>query len=604
MGGSFIARVWPAAAITLVGWLSIAPPVSARTPSTRTVVTIHSGSEFFPANPILDAAIREVLLRDKEERIDYYAEYLESDRFGEDASAALADYIGRKYRSHHIDVVIAITNDALTFVLNHRGELFPDAPVVFAGISVLPETVRLAGRGVAVVRVGGAYVETLKLALNLHPSTEHVYVLARSSNAQNVGSVRAQLGGFSQQVEVAFIEAETVTRALEIIRSVPPRSIILHLWQQGSQEDVSDPVADARSVAEAAPVPVYGTVDLNVGTGIVGGVVRSVRETGMRVAEIALQILGGVQAQRIPVEDAPLVPIFDWRQIKRWGIDPSRLPSNSEIRFRTATAWEGYRPYIVGTLVVIAAQLLAIAALLVQHERRRRAEAMVRSSYERIRQLAGRLITAQEATRASIARDLHDGVCQELAGVSIAVGSLKNSSGQIQDVQTQQALANIQAEAFGMCEAIRRLSHELHPATLRLVGLATALEAHCTELAKQHGVAVSFAAEGEFADLDPDVAVGFFRMAQEAMRNATVHGHAGRLSVSLVRSAGNVELTVTDDGMGFDLEAARRNVSGLGLVSIEERAHLLNGETEIITAPRQGTTVRVRAPAHFAAVVP
>ena len=176
---------------------------------------------------------------------------------------------------------------------------------------------------------------------------------------------------------------------------------------------------------------------------------------GMRVAEVALQILEGTPAQRMPVEDAPLVPIFDWRQIQRWGIDPSRLPSGSEIRFRRPTVWEAYRLYIIGTIVIVAAQLLTIAGLLVQRERRRRAEAMVRASYERSRQLAGRLINAQEAVRAGIARDLHDGVCQDLAGVSMAVGVLKNSSGAIQDVQTQQALSTIQADASSLCEGMR-----------------------------------------------------------------------------------------------------------------------------------------------------
>jgi signal transduction histidine kinase len=610
MRRSLVARVWPAAAITLAGWLSTAGLALAQTPGARSVLTIHSGSEFFPSNPIMDSAIREVLLNANEGRIDYYAEYLESDRFGPDVSAALADYVGQKYRSRHIDVVIALTNDALTFVLDHRAELFPNVPVVFAGVTVPDETVRNAGHGVAVVRVGSAYVQTLKLALQLHPATERVYVLARSANQQDAETARAQLGVFSKQVKLTFIDEETLTTALEIVRNVPPRSIVLHIWQKGGRDDMPDPVGVARSVAEAAPVPVYGTVDLNVGTGIVGGVVRGTRQTGTRVAEIALQILDGAQAQRIPVDDAPLVPIFDWRQIKRWDIDPSRLPSNSELRFWTPTVWEAYRPYIIGTIVVVAAQLLAIAGLLVQRERRRRAEAQVRASeatirtsYERIRQLAGRLINAQEAARAGIARDLHDGVCQELAGVSIAVGSLKNSSGQIQDAQAQQALAKIQTETLGMFEGIRRLSHELHPATLRLVGLASALQAHCTEMAKRHGVAVAFAADGEFTDLDPDLAVAFFRMAQEALRNGIVHGRAGQLSVSLVRSPERVELTVTDNGTGFDLDAARRNGSGLGLVSLEERAHVLGGEAQVITAPGAGTTVRVRSPAGSAAAV-
>jgi signal transduction histidine kinase len=362
-------------------------------------------------------------------------------------------------------------------------------------------------------------------------------------------------------------------------------------------------------VARAAPVPVYGTIDLNIGTGIVGGVVRDTRETGTQVAEIALQILNGRRAQDIPIEDARLVPTFDWRQLKRWGIDPARLPPDSKIEFFTPTAWETYRSYIIGTIIVVAAQLLAIAGLLLQRARRRSAEQMVlareatiRVSYDRIRQLAGRLINAQEAARASIARDLHDGVCQELAGVSIAVDSLKNSSGSIQDAHSQQALSRIYSETLGTFEGIRRLSHDLHPTTLRLVGLATALQAHCSDVQKRHAVQVAFTADGDFGDLQQDVAVCFFRIAQESLRNGIVHGEARQFSVSLARSGHHVELTVTDDGRGFDPEKVRGN-GGLGLVSIEERAYLLGGEARIASGLGRGTTIHVRAPAGSAAGV-
>jgi len=605
MGRPSIPRGFAAAAAAFVAALWLGPSSLAQERPPRSVLTVHSGSVFFPANPVLDAAIRDVLVAGPEIPIDYYAEYLEADRFGSSASVALAEYVRRKYLRRRIDLVIAVTNDSLGFVLDHRDELFPDVPIVFAGITVPGEDVRRAGAGIAVIRVGSAYVETLKLALELHPSTERVFVLATSPNQQDVGSVRAQLRDFSRQVQLTYIEEETLPRALEVIRAVPPRSIILHLWQRGFQRtERPDPVDVARQVAAAAPVPVYGTVDLNIGTGIVGGVVRGTHETGVRAGEVALQVLRGTRAQDIPVEDAPLVPIFDWRQIKRWGIDPSRLPAHSSIRFFTPTVWEAYRPYIIAIAIVVAAQLLAIAGLLVQRARRRRAEATVlareatiRASYERIRLLAGRLINAQEAARASIARDLHDGVCQDLAGVSIAVGSLKSSSGSIQDLHTQQALSKIHLETLGMFDGIRRLSHELHPATLRLVGLATALRAHCVEVEQRHAVHVQFTADGDFAGLDPDVALCFFRIAQESLRNGVVHGDARRLSVSLARPGDDLDLVVTDDGRGFDLEGVRGDGGGLGLVSIEERARVIGGDVRIVTGPGQGTTIHVRAPA-------
>jgi two-component system sensor histidine kinase UhpB len=187
--------------------------------------------------------------------------------------------------------------------------------------------------------------------------------------------------------------------------------------------------------------------------------------------------------------------------------------------------------------------------------------------------------------------------------VSIAVGSLKSSSGSIQDAHTQQALSKIHDETLGMFEGIRRLSHDLHPSTLALVGVATALEAHCAEVEKRHAVQVQFTANGEFGDLHPDVGVCFFRIAQESLRNGVVHGGAQRLSVSFVRSGDRVDLTVTDDGRGFDLEQVRGSGGGLGLVSIEERAHIIGGDVQIVTGLRQGTTIRVRAPARAAAGV-
>jgi len=603
----FRIRPWLSAATAVVATVFVCPAiVAAQERPPRTVLTIHAGSQFFPANPVLDAAIREVLLSRGGMPIDYYTEYIETDRFGPVASAALVDYVRRKYEGRHFDVVLAMTNYALQFVLENRDELFPGVPIAFAGIAVPGEAARRAASGIAVVRIGSAYVETLKLALQLHPTTERVFVMARSASQENVDAVRAQLSAFSRQVQLTFVEGKTMADVLETIRAAPPqKSIVLHLWQRGTEtQELPDPLGVARSVAEASPVPVYGTVDINIGTGIVGGVVRGTRETGIQVAEMALKILEGTRPQDIPIADTPLVPTFDWRQLKRWGIDPARLPPGSQLLFFTPTVWERYRTYIIATILVVAAQLLAIAGLLVQRARRRRAEEMVmareatiRTSYQRIRQLAGRLITAQDAARTSIARDLHDGVCQELASVSIAVGNLKSSAGSIQDAQTQQTLSRIHRETLEMFEGIRRLSHDLHPASLRLVGATTALRGHCAEIEKRHGVQVRFTAGGDFSDLDPDISVCFFRIAQEALRNGIAHGGARQLSVSLVRSDAHVDLTVTDDGRGFDLEGVRGHGGGLGLVSIEERAHAIGGDVRIVTAPGRGTTVHVRAPA-------
>jgi len=187
-------------------------------------------------------------------------------------------------------------------------------------------------------------------------------------------------------------------------------------------------------------------------------------------------------------------------------------------------------------------------------------------------------------------------VCQELAAVSIAVNGLKNSSGNIQDPHTQQALLKLHNETLGIVEGIRRLSHDLHPAALHLLGLAAALKAHCAEVAKRNRMHVDFTIENDLRNISPDVALTLFRIAQEAMRNAIEHGQALRISVSLARSGDDVELIVSDDGWGFDLDAARQDGRGLGLVSMEERARACGGQVQIVTGLSVGTTIRVRCP--------
>src|SRR5262249_15209826 len=155
-------------------------------------------------------------------------------------------------------------------------------------------------------------------------------------------------------------------------------------------------------------------------------------------------------------------------------------------------------------------------------------------------------------------------------------------------------LLEIEEDTLEVYNQIRRLSHDLHPPTLRLLGLGSALKAHCREIGRRHGIEVEYSLGEEVGRLDPDVEIALFRIAQETVRNAIVPGRARRLTVSLVRPNGHVELTVRDDGSGFDVEAARRSGHGLGLVSMGERAHVFGGDVEVVSRPAEGTIVRVR----------
>jgi signal transduction histidine kinase len=609
MSGCAVARVVLVAVALTLGTTD-APVFAQPARPSPTVLTIHWGPEDFPGTAVLDAAIHDALRGHDNLPINYYAEYLESETFKpEVADPALRDYIQRKFAGRRIDVVVANTTPAFDFALRHRPELFPGVPIVFVA-GRLPDGVQTPG--VTGVVSDGAFAETLEVALTLHPGVRRVFVVAQAPTVPTYDqAVRTALSRFTSRVDITYVKAKTVPELLTAIKSLPTPSLILFNRFMPVVSDrivYSDEIA--RLMAEVSPVPIYASTDLYVGAGIVGGMVRESHMTGTRIGQIARQVLDGTRPEDIPVTKVPLTPVFDWRQVKRWGIDPSTLPAGSEIRFRTPTVWEAYRWYIVGILVIVAAQLILIGALLVQSARRRQAEeaardgaAQLRDSYERIRQMAGRLIFAQETARAGIAQDLHDDVCQRLVYLNLAVASLKNSSGDLRAPVTQRAFLDLERDTTAVFDGIRRLSHDLHPSSLRILGLTPALNAHCIEVEKRHGVSITFSADSDLGLIDPDVALCLFRIAQEALRNGLIHGHAQEFAVSLTRAGGQVELTITDDGVGFDLPFVRSNGNGLGVVSMEERAHLAGGTLEIITHPGEGTRVRVRVPGATASAV-
>ena len=214
------------------------PALSAQERPSKNVLTIHAGDEFFPSNPVLDAAIRTTLVSGDKVTVDYFADNWRLPASGRRRPRRpFSRYVRRKFRNRHIDLVIAITNDSLQFVLDHR-ELFPDAPIVFAGLAVPDESARRDGHGIAAVRVGSAYAQTLKLALAQHPSTGHVFVVAGSPSRANVDAVQTELGGFSPRVQMTYVNVDTLASLRD---AVTPRLRIVSFCTSGSDRAKAGP---------------------------------------------------------------------------------------------------------------------------------------------------------------------------------------------------------------------------------------------------------------------------------------------------------------------------------------------------------------------------
>lgn len=225
----------------------------------------------------------------------------------------------------------------------------------------------------------------------------------------------------------------------------------------------------------------------------------------------------------------------------------------------------------------------------------RESQAALEESHQEIQHLAGRLIEAQDTERARVARDLHDDVSQQLAGLSIAFSGLRQRMQDITASEDLQAeLRSLHERTTALAQNVRHLSHDLHPTVLRHAGLVAALNSYCSDIERSHGTVSRCSAEGDVSCLRPEAALCLYRVAQEALRNVVAHAGAHRADVRLLRQGDYVELTVADDGGGFDVAGSLRRGEGLGLVSITERIRLAKGSVSITSEPGQGTCVRVR----------
>jgi PAS domain S-box-containing protein len=210
---------------------------------------------------------------------------------------------------------------------------------------------------------------------------------------------------------------------------------------------------------------------------------------------------------------------------------------------------------------------------------------------EALEKIGGKLIEAQEEERSRIARELHDDICQRLALLSMELeqanrGSNSGRSPKLEEIRRHCAEIAIDVQA---------LSHKLHSSKLEYLGLAPAIRSYCREFSQQHDVNVQFAVENVPNFLPRDISLSLFRVTQEALQNALKHSGTKQFSVILRSSANEIQLEVSDRGAGFDVEGAKLD-RGLGLVSMQERAHLIHGTFTIESAEDDGTRILVRVP--------
>ena len=239
-----------------------------------------------------------------------------------------------------------------------------------------------------------------------------------------------------------------------------------------------------------------------------------------------------------------------------------------------------------------SAQGILAVAFVSDISKRKADEHAIRHQREELRQLAGRLMTAQDDERRRIARDLHDDLSQKLAYLAMDLSKLAlKSSAQ----ELQKELTMLRGRAHEASDTVRHISHQLHPSVLDDIGLEAAIEQYCEEFQERSGITTHFAAHDVPESLSREVASSVYHIFQESLRNVSKHSQAEEVFVTLEFENEVLRLIVKDEGVGLSPERLKTSTS-IGLIGMKERAHLVNGTFSVESHLGKGTEVILIVP--------
>ena len=209
-----------------------------------------------------------------------------------------------------------------------------------------------------------------------------------------------------------------------------------------------------------------------------------------------------------------------------------------------------------------------------------------------------RIVNLREEERSRVSRELHDGISQHLVSIKFQfeLASLELENGQGKGLENLRAGTARLGEAIG---EIRRISHDLRPSLLDTLGLSPAIEQLVREFEQRTGVRTQYERGLDDSSLDMDVRVTLFRIIQEALSNVHKHAKADRVSIQLDIDLERLRVTITDNGVGFDMETVLRDPEKwdhFGIKGILERARLVGGEGRVESKKGQGTKIIVEVP--------
>jgi signal transduction histidine kinase len=206
-----------------------------------------------------------------------------------------------------------------------------------------------------------------------------------------------------------------------------------------------------------------------------------------------------------------------------------------------------------------------------------------------------RVVEAEEQERQRISKELHEGIGQRLTLLVIEIEGLK---AELQTIDVPSRIDAALKNSLEILTDVKALAHELYSPRLEYLGIAAVMRSFCRDFGEQKRVEIDFRSDGLPSSLQPNISLCLFRVLQEALHNAVQHSGVRRFDVQLNGTSEEIHLTVSDCGVGFDVETTTRR--GLGLYHMQERLKLVKGSLRVDSQPTRGTTIHARVPLSLA----
>jgi len=356
------------------------PTAAAPTKEIRRILILNEVNPTYPGISIINQGIQ-AGLNDSPYHLDYYAEYMDTSLFPDPAvQQEFRDSYIRKYQNRKLDVIIAVGPSPLKFMQAVHQRAFPGVPIVFCLPTLGAPGTPIVDPDFTGVENDIAPAETVGTALRLLPGTKNVVVVGGVApiDREQLANVKDELKGYEGRVDISYLTDLAMPDLLDHLKHLPSNTVVLltsvgrDAAGTGFKSNELGPM-----VVGAANAPVFGLYDVFLNHGEVGGYLSSLSEQGKVAGGMALRLLRGATPQEIPKVKRLNIYMFDWRALKRWGLNESDLPPGSIVLNREPSFWELYKQYVVAAIFLISLQFAAILGLLWQRARRRKTEAQL-----------------------------------------------------------------------------------------------------------------------------------------------------------------------------------------------------------------------------------